>query len=138
MDNIDTPATDAEDLESFMLGILEDEFETNLEDDSAYLTAQKIILLRRQCAADDFSGVQTLQSIWERIGGKNKQRVQVVRQGGDNDQDTDGSDDDMEDADGDVDMETDEAPKLVAVKEKVEKVVDEDGFELVQKKGKRR
>ncbi|KAF3936757.1 hypothetical protein ABW19_dt0202344 [Dactylella cylindrospora] len=123
-----TPATDAEDLESFLLQILEDEFETALEDDSAYIVSQRILLLRQQCSSNDFSGVETLQGIWARIG-KNKAKVQVVREDSDSDDEEEGEDE--------MDVDMDEAPQLVAVKERVEKVVDEDGFELVQKKGKR-
>ncbi|KAF3926036.1 hypothetical protein ABW20_dc0108543 [Dactylellina cionopaga] len=124
------PATDAEDLESFLLQILEDEFETALEDDTAYAVSQRIILLRRQCAVNDYSGVQALQGFWEK-NGKNKPKVHVVR----DDSDSDDGEEGEEGEEGDVDM--DEAPQLVAVKERVEKVVDEDGFELVQKKGRR-
>ncbi|KAJ6265024.1 hypothetical protein Dda_1179 [Drechslerella dactyloides] len=132
------PATDEEDLETFLLQILEDEFETALEDDSAFAVAQRVILLRRQCAADDLSGVQALQSMWEKVG-KNKPRVQVVREG-DAEDDDDEEDSEGEDEENDDAMDVDageEAPQLVAVKERVEKVVDEDGFELVQKKGRR-
>ncbi|KAK6542887.1 hypothetical protein TWF694_006826 [Orbilia ellipsospora] len=127
------PSTDAEDLETFLLQILEDEFQTNLEDDSAFAVSERIVLLRRQCAADDFSGVQALLQFWEKNGGKNKPRVQVVREGSEEESD---SEDDDEGEEGE-DMEMDEAPQLVAVKEKVEKVIDEDGFELVQKKGRK-
>ncbi|KAK6535001.1 hypothetical protein TWF281_006299 [Arthrobotrys megalospora] len=126
------PSTDAEDLESFLLQILSDEFETALEDDSAYTVSQQIVKLRKQIASNDHSGLNALTAFWEQHGGKNKPKVQVVRQG-ESDEEDDG-----EDEDGDVEMEVDEAPQLVAVKERVEKVVDEDGFELVQKKGKRR
>ncbi|KAK6506653.1 hypothetical protein TWF481_005112 [Arthrobotrys musiformis] len=117
------PATDAEDLEDFLLQILSDEFETALEDDSAYNVSQRILLLRRQIAADDFSGANALSEFWEK-NGRGKPKVKVVRQGG--------SDDEDEEEEGDVEM--DEAPQLVAVRERVEKVVDEDGFELVQKR----
>ncbi|KAF3914055.1 hypothetical protein AA313_de0201964 [Arthrobotrys entomopaga] len=128
------PSTDAEDLETFLLQILEDEFQTNLEDDSAFAVSERIVLLRRQCAADDFSGVQALLQFWEKNGGKNKPRVQVVREG---EEESDSEDDEEDGGEEGEDMEMDEAPQLVAVKEKVEKVIDEDGFELVQKKGKR-
>ncbi|KAK6362322.1 hypothetical protein TWF730_006017 [Orbilia blumenaviensis] len=124
------PATDAEDLESFLLDILSDEFETTLEDDSAYIVSQRILLLRRQIASDDFTGANALSEFWNK-NGRDKPKVKVVRQGGidDEDEEEEGGEGEGE---GDVDM--DEAPQLVAVKERVEKVVDEDGFELVQKK----
>ncbi|EPS35088.1 hypothetical protein H072_11493 [Dactylellina haptotyla CBS 200.50] len=127
------PATDEDDLEGFLLQILEDEFETAVEDDSAFAVSQRVIFLRRQCAANDFSGVEALRQFWEKNGGKNKPKVQVVRREGEESD----SDDDEEDGAENDDMEMDEAPQLVAVKERVEKVVDEDGFELVQKKGRR-
>ncbi|KAF3915617.1 hypothetical protein ABW21_db0208269 [Orbilia brochopaga] len=131
------PATDEEDLEAFLLQILEDEFETSLEDDSAFTVAQRIILLRRQCAANDLTGVQSLQGMWDKLS-KNKPRVQVVRQGdSDDDEDEEDEDEDGEDEGNGNSMDVDEAPQLVAVKERVEKVLDEDGFELVQKKGRR-
>ncbi|KAF3211044.1 hypothetical protein TWF106_001295 [Orbilia oligospora] len=124
------PTTDAEDLEDFLLQILSDEFETALEDDSAYTVSQRILLLRRQVAADDFSGANALNEFWEKNGGRNKPKVKVVKQGDSDDDEEEGDEDGEEGGD----MEMDEAPQLVAVKERVEKVVDEDGFELVQKR----
>jgi len=143
-----TPGTITEDLEQFLLEILADEFETALEDDSAYSTAQKILLLRSQVSQNDFSAITVLQDLWEKLG-KGAQRIPVVQteigtdpvdgdeeDGDDDDEDEDGEDEDEMDID--TEKREDEAPELVAVKEKVDKVVDEDGFELVQSRRRKK
>ena len=126
---------DIEDVEATLLQVMLDEFEVNVDDDSAFETAETIMRVRAQCARDDFREVDGLRWRWEAGRGKKVAAVQAP----DADQDTDGSDwesedgDDDEEQDGDVEMG--EAPALVAVpKEKPQPEVDEDGFTKVTRK----
>jgi len=148
-----TPDTTTDDLEIFLSALLLDEFSTSLEDDSSYHTAQKIILLRTQCSQSNFSALPVLQDVWEKVTGAGKKRVQVVQtEILDDDGEDDGSDDedeDDEDEDDEMDIDGDddtskeskregEIPQLVPVRERVEKVLDGDGFELVQSRRSKR
>ncbi|RYP81836.1 hypothetical protein DL770_005791 [Monosporascus sp. CRB-9-2] len=125
---------DIEDVEATLLQVMLDEFEVNVDDDSAFETAETIMRVRAQCAKDDFREVDDLRRRWEAGRGKKVAAVQAP----DADQDTDGSDwesevGDDDEQDGDVEM--DEAPALVAApKEKSQPEVDEDGFTKVTRK----
>ncbi|RYP60171.1 hypothetical protein DL769_008241 [Monosporascus sp. CRB-8-3] len=127
---------DIEDVEATLLQVMLDEFEVNVDDDSAFESAETIVRLRAQCAEGDFNEVDGLRRRWEASRGKKVAAVQAP----DADQDTDGSDWESEDGDGDDDeqdgdVEMDEAPALVAApKEKPQPEVDEDGFTKVTRK----
>lgn len=109
-----------------------DEFEVNIDDESAYDVATEIVRLRGQCAKGNFEEVDRLLARWQ---GRKGTKV-VFTQGKDEDGDTDWDDTDGDDDDdGDEDM--DEAPPLVAAPEKKEKQapeVDDDGFTKVTRK----
>lgn len=109
-----------------------DEFEVNVDDESAYDVAAEIVRLRAQCARGVFDEVDRLRARWE---GRRGVRV-VMEKGEDQDGDTD-----WDDTDGDGDGESEdeemgEAPALVPApkKEKKEPEVDEDGFTTVTRK----
>ncbi|RYP76495.1 hypothetical protein DL771_001729 [Monosporascus sp. 5C6A] len=125
-----------EDVEATLLQVMLDEFEVNVDDDSAFESAETIMRVRAQCAKGDFGEVDGLRRRWEVSRGKKVAAVQAP----DADQDTDGSDwesedgdDDDDEQDGDVEM--DEAPALVAApQEKPQPEIDEDGFTKVTRK----
>ncbi len=135
-----TPDADVEYLEEFMLQIMNDEFDVNIEDGSGEEVAAKIIGVRKLTLQGDFAMVDEMYSKWQErhsnggVGGKiNFQHVTR----GDDEDDTDWGSDDIEEEDGDDDIEMGEAPALVkAPKEKVQPKVDEEGFTEVV--GKRR
>lgn len=110
-----------------------DEFDVNVDDDSAYELATQIMGLRTQCAIGQFGEVITLQRRFaERKGAKVDQ---LFKKAEDPNQDTDGDSDDSDDDDDDDDdddVEMGDAPS--APREKQEPQVDEDGFTLVTKK----
>lgn len=119
---------DAEYIEELLLQVMLDEFEVNVDDESAYDVAVEIVRLRGQCARGTFDEVDRLRARWE---GRRGVRV-VMEKGEDQDEDTD-----WDDTDGDEDEEMDEAPALVPAapkKEKKEPEVDEDGFTTVTRK----
>ena len=128
---------DVEYVETVLLQVMLDEFEVNVDDETAFESAETIVRVRAQCAKGDFAPVDDLRRRWEAGRGKKVAAVQAP----DADQDTDGSDwesddDDDNDDDGqDEDVDMDEAPALVAVpKEKPQPEIDEDGFTKVTRK----
>lgn len=131
-----TPDADVEYVEEFLLQIMNDEFDVNVEDGSGEEIAAKVVGLRKLILQGDFTRVDEMYRQWQERqtkGGTTRIDFQVVEKGEDDD-DTDWDSDDMEGEDVDVDM--DEAPALVrAPKEKVQPKVDDDGFtEVVGKK----
>ena len=135
-----TPDADVEYLEEFILQIMNDEFDVNIEDGSGEEVAAKIIGLRKLTLQGDFAMVDEMYSKWQERhsngGVSEKINFQHVTRGDDED-DTDWGSDDIEEEDGDDDIEMGEAPALVkAPKEKVQPRVDEEGFTEVV--GKRR
>ncbi|KAK9479767.1 Pre-rRNA-processing protein TSR2-domain-containing protein [Lipomyces japonicus] len=73
---------DEEDIETRLLQIMEDEFDVNVEDDTAYDTAQKIVKVFEQCKKNDFSTVDELYKEYEASGQRSRTSasVQVVEQ----------------------------------------------------------
>lgn len=123
---------DAEYVEELLLQVMLDEFEVNVDDESAFDVAAEIVRLRGQCAKGNFDDVDKLQARWQARKGTKV----VFTQGQDEDGDTD-----WDDTDGDDDdEEMDDAPALVAAgdapkaKEKQAPEVDEDGFTKVKRK----
>ncbi|KUJ23003.1 uncharacterized protein LY89DRAFT_727789 [Mollisia scopiformis] len=127
----ENPDADGEWLETFLLQVMLDEFEVNVDDESGYEVAEQILRLRRDCGKGDFKEVEEMKSKWDNKGGKEDMgKLFENKERNEEDDETDASEDDDEDED--VDME--EAPQLVRVKEPVVPEVDEDGFTKVTKK----
>jgi pre-rRNA-processing protein TSR2 len=128
------PETDAEDLECFLLQIMQDEFDCNVEDETECEVAGNIMLVRKRLMEErTLAASREVEERYKRRGSmKASVRVEEVNQ----DVDDDGEVDD----DDDVDMD---APQLVpsiqpkAIKEKPEPEIDEDGFERVPVRRKR-
>ena len=127
-----TPDADVDYVEEFLLQVMNDEFEVNVEDDSAEKIAAKIVGLRKLTLMGDVATVDEMYREWQekqRTGGGREQFQEVVREEGDDDTDWDSEDED-------IDMQ--EPPQLVkAQKEKAAPEVDEDGFTKVIGKKKR-
>lgn len=123
---------DAEYLEELILQVMLDEFEVNVDDDTAFDVAAEIVRLRGQCARGQFDEVDRLLERWQARKGEKVH----FKHGEDQDGETDWEDDDDEDGDSDDDME--EAPALVESaapkKEKAPPEVDDDGFTKVTRK----
>ncbi|KAL8762931.1 MAG: hypothetical protein Q9184_001153 [Pyrenodesmia sp. 2 TL-2023] len=130
-------AIDVEYLEEFLLQVMIDEFEVNVEDDSGAEIASKIVGLRKLTAQGDFGMVDEMLARWKEKQARGGDRVSFQRFQGEEDEEEDEEDSDegMEE-DGDVEMN--EAPQLaIAPKEKVIPKVDEEGFTEVVGKKKR-
>ncbi|KAH8729549.1 pre-rRNA-processing protein TSR2 [Ilyonectria robusta] len=135
---VDTPLAkaveepDLEDVETMLLQIMVDEFEVNVDDDSGTEVATNIMKVRAGCAIGQFDDVDALRT---RFMNRNGTKVdQMFKKADDADQDTDWESDDSDDEDEGADVEMDDAPQLVAPKQKQEPQVDEDGFTMVTKK----
>ncbi|KAI5778074.1 Pre-rRNA-processing protein TSR2-domain-containing protein [Geopyxis carbonaria] len=128
---VERPDTDEFDVEDTLVGVMEDEFEVAVEDGSGYDVGKKVLALRDDIAAGRFEGVQDMHRAFlakpQNRGAAAAPRVEEV------DQEAGSSEDEEE---GDVEMGGVAAP--VAERAPVERVVDEDGFELVQKRKGRR
>ena len=136
-----TPDADVEYVEEFMLQIMNDEFDVNVEDGSGEEIAAKIIGLRKLTLQGDFAMVDEMYANWQERqakggGGSGRINFQHVNRDDDED-DTDWDSDDMEEED-DNDIEMGEAPALVkAPREKVQPKIDEEGFTEVLGRRKR-
>lgn len=140
---------DSEYIETLLLQILADEFETHLEDGTAETVADDLCAMWAECQEDTTTPnsqlVDKFQDIAEKLKGRKTTAVvqaspaDAVLTSGEfrEDEDEWASDSDDEDQ---MDVDGDEpAPQLVdqsIPREKPEPVVDEDGFTLVQKKGR--
>lgn len=133
-----TPDADVEYLEEFLLQVMNDEFDVNVEDGSGEEIAARIIGLRKLTLQGDFDMVKTMYRQWQERnskGGSEKIKFQLVDRD-DTADDTDWDSDDIEEQDEDVDM--DEAPNSAKVpKEKLQPKIDKDGFTEVVSKKKR-
>lgn len=127
---------DLEDVETFLLQIMIDEFEVNVDDDSGVEVAKNIITARQGCTVGKFDEVQALRTRWMNLKGTKV--TEMFKKAEDADQETDWESD-SDDSDGNdddnanVDVEMDEAPPLVP-RQRPEVQVDDDGFTMVTKK----
>lgn len=127
----ENPDADVEWLEVFLLNVMLDEFEVNVDDESGFDVAEQILRIKTKCMRGDFGEVGQLKEKWDvRSGGEDLGKVFEKRERNEEDDETSGSDDEN----GDMDVNMDEAPALVKVKEPDVPEVDEDGFTKVAKK----
>ena len=136
-----TPDADVDYVEEFLLQVMNDEFDVNVEDGSGEEVAAKMVGLRKLTLRGDFAMVDEMYARWaerQKKGGDAVRFQHVAR--GEDDDDTDWDSGDMdtdEDEEGDDTM-MGEAPALAkAPREKVQPKVDDEGFtEVVGKKRK--
>ena len=136
IDAFEAEALDQDQVEDLLLESMVEEFETEIEDGSSLIVAQKIIRLWQNLSQGQTEMVVVLEAESDRLSGA---ALQYTREDGNGDDawvDEGGSEDE-----GGEDGE--EAPQPLAqgsksVAEPQEPVVDEDGFQLVQKGKQRR
>lgn len=132
-----TPDADVEYVEEFLLQVMNDEFETNLEDNSGQEVAAKILGLRRLTLQGNFAMVDDMYSRWEQ---RQKGGVETVSfkhiEAGEEEDDTDEECDELELEPSEEDVEMEQAPALVNIsKEKAQPKTDDEGFmEVVSKR----
>jgi len=125
---------DQADVETVLLQVMLDEFEVNVDDDSAFEVAEQVMRVRGEClkGGPKFDEFEALRRKFE--ARKGTKVVGVLTKGEDEDHETDwDTDDDEEDSAEDEDVQMGDAPP---VKEKEAPEVDEDGFTKVTRKKK--
>lgn len=134
------PPLDYDDLADLINQMMSDEFESNIEDGSIDAVASDLVRLWRDIlqpapGAQSSTVVEALERKAGEVKGKG---VQATKGAGLQTVDGD-SDSDWDSESDDGGMEVDEAPQLVPAteRERQEPVVDDDGFTLVQTKGKK-
>ncbi|KAL8787853.1 MAG: hypothetical protein Q9195_007593 [Heterodermia aff. obscurata] len=136
-----TPDADVDYVEEFLLQVMNDEFDVNVEDGSGEEIAAKMVGLRKMTLEGDFAVVDEMYARWmerQRKGGDAVRFQHVVR--GEQDDDTDW---DSGDGDTDEDEEMDDAPmdepptSPKVTKEKVQPRIDEEGFTEVVGKNRK-
>jgi pre-rRNA-processing protein TSR2 len=132
------PPLELDDLADLINQMMSDEFESNIEDGSIDAVAADIVRLWRDIlqpatGAQPSTVVDALERKAAEVKGKGVQATKGAGlQNADGEEDSDSEWDDESDEDG---MEVDEAPQLAPVeRERVEPVVDDDGFTLVKPK----
>jgi len=122
----ENPDSDEGWIEEFLLQVMLDEFEVNVDDESGADVAEQICRLRKDCVRGNFAEVSALKERWEKKG--NEVGALFQRK-----EDEEGEEDESSGSDEDMDVDMDEAPQLVR-REPVAPEVDEDGFTKVTKK----
>ncbi|ODQ64437.1 hypothetical protein NADFUDRAFT_43432 [Nadsonia fulvescens var. elongata DSM 6958] len=125
---------DARDIETRLLDIMEDEFTVWIEDGSGALIAESVIEIYNQCQKGDFATVDRLFTEYQEKTAKGEVKVLVNVENA-NPSDDESSDEEegvpaLVDEREDMDVDMDDTP--------AGPVIDDDGFELVQKKGGRK
>lgn len=123
--------------ETLLYGML-DEFDTNVDDDSALPIAALILRIYRECLAENYSTVEDLYQKWEERekNGKNHQQVHVHIEQDPHNPDASGDESEGESEEGEEHVHV--GDDSMDVDEPRGPIVDDDGFELVQPKGRRR
>lgn len=122
-------------IEETLLYAMVDEFDTEVDNDSALIIADMVVKIYRQIAQRDYTLVEQLYQKWSEKQALRKQANKVVVGADPNNPDvSDNSDSEDEDdteapqvEDVDMDMQEDNEP-----------MIDEDGFQMVQKGRKHR
>ncbi|KAJ3010771.1 UNVERIFIED_CONTAM: hypothetical protein HDU68_001994 [Siphonaria sp. JEL0065] len=136
---------DPTDLEENLVDYFSESFHVELEDGSAPEISKMLVALFAQLGRGDLSGFERVKELAGRVVALGPSRRVKGDEDEDDDDDSDSDDDsaldgngafDYGSASGSGDMEMDEAPAALAPKP--EPIIDEDGFELVQQKGRRR
>lgn len=125
-------AVDVQLIEETLLYAMVDEFDVQVDNDSALEIAALVMTFYKQVREQEFDQINALYARWQEKRNTQEENRQVHIDGDPNNPDlSDSEEDEDEDEDG---MEIDEAK----VEQKDEPIIDDDGFQLVQKKGKRR
>ncbi|CAG8603570.1 11835_t:CDS:2 [Ambispora gerdemannii] len=120
--------THADELESILLQVMSDEFNTILEDDSAYQISQDLVKLYNECLQSNYATIDALQEKFLRQ--RNSTRGAQIR---------DDDDDSSNDEEFNDEMETDENEKdgessTQTTSKSRSPIIDDDGFQLVTRR----
>ena len=139
---------DVDYLDEFLIQVMNDEFELQIEDGSSEEVAAKIVGLRALTRKGDFSIVEEMKRRWDARRGVGES-IGIVRGKREDDDDDDDDDDvenggedneDNEEWNGFDEMDIDRpqaSPALQPPREKVKPIIDDDGFTKVIGKKRR-
>lgn len=133
------PPPDVIYIEELLLQILADEFDVTLEDDSAATVAKDIVKLFGAVCTGDETFVNELEAQAEMVKGKIPKYERGMGSGSESESGSEWEDEDEDDK-GEEEKEGEPVPQLVNHSEprtREEPKVDEDGFTMVTKKGRR-
>lgn len=134
IDLFEEKAVDLVLIEETLLYAMVDEFDTEIDNDSALEIADLVLKLYKDCALQKYSRVDELYSrfLEKQAQGASKKAVRV-----DSDPNNPDSSDESEDEEVPV-AQNDNDDMAVDEPEQEGPIVDDDGFELVTRKGRRR
>ncbi|KAI7872794.1 Pre-rRNA-processing protein TSR2-domain-containing protein [Spinellus fusiger] len=84
---------EGDEIEDILVQIMSDEFQTLLEDDSAYLIAKHLVLLFSQCIVGNFTEVEKMR---EKFQSQQQSATSCVQRQGDSDEEEEEEEEDME------------------------------------------
>lgn len=120
----DGPEVDIALIEETLLYAMVDEFDTQVEDDLALPVAANVMKAYRQCRAGEFGEIEALFQRWQ------EKQARGARPG----VKVEGDESDEEEGDSDEEMEVDTPLQPPSQPEPTGPIVDDDGFELVQRR----
>ena len=135
---------DQDDIEAVLLHVLSHAFNITLEDGSEATIAKDLTALWRECIGRATTPPPHQPGMLERFAAAAEkakaedgvQRYGAQRAGGD---ESDSDDDDDDDGESDEEMEgVEETPAASSSRPREEPIIDDDGFQMVTKKGGRR
>jgi pre-rRNA-processing protein TSR2 len=129
------PDSDVDYVEEFLLQVMNDEFDLNVEDGSAEEIAIKIVGFRKSTLAGDFTKIDELLTRWQEKQGRGEDVVNFHHVETEEEDGTESDSDEMEEDESDDEVEMGEPAK--PLKEKVVPRTDEDGFTEVIGRRKR-
>lgn len=126
---------DSDDIEDRILGIMQDEFGVSIEDNTAAMVAVNIIKIYKECAENNFGTVDALMAKYQEKEQRKARGLEsttkIVLQN------ENGEESESDDEDEEMDVESSQSySNQTPISH--EPVVDEDGFELVQRKGRKK
>ncbi|KAI5794499.1 putative 20S pre-rRNA protein [Peziza echinospora] len=131
---------DEVDVEETLLQVMQDEFEVGVDDDSSLEVARDICSLREKYLQGNLGAVEAWRTRYEnrRRGATTQAAISraprvVEKDGDETDEELDDEDDDDEE-DSDEEMGGVSTTPAAVPRERLEPVIDDDGFELVQKR----
>ncbi|CAB4385857.1 hypothetical protein RhiirA5_357061 [Rhizophagus irregularis] len=130
--------TDVDDLETILNQVMTDEFNTLLEDDSAYQISQDLIKIYHECIQGNYSTVDLLQSKQKSVK-QNSKKAKNYEDDEDNEDSSDEYDEKSLENGENSTMESDEITSInnSTITTKLSKnkpIIDDDGFTLVTRK----
>lgn len=121
-------------IHELLCGVMEDEFDTVIEDQSTIPVAQKIINCYKQCQDQQFDDIKAMYSKWLAKQQQNTQKIVANIVNDPLNPDVSDDDEDENEGDDDVEMDYDTVELVQETRRKQEPVVDEDGFTIVSNK----